>query len=318
MPASGKAEIDPTGPRRLGVAVRGLFKAYGTVQAVSDVSFEIAPGEVFGLLGPNGAGKTTTVESLIGLIAADAGTIEICGLDAVRHPAAAKRQIGAALQTTGLQDGITPREAIAAFGALYGAAASALPLLEMFGLEGKADMRVGSLSGGQKQRLALALALVNDPRVVVLDEPTVGLDPQMRHEFHNYIRAMRQDGRSILLTTHDMEEAASLCDRIAVIDGGRIIAQGPPSALIARSQEAVRVTLTANGAIDPAWLKACDDLIAVQCQGEQLTFTTTALLDALGQLTGALAKHRVELLSMSAGKGTLEDAILRIVAGAER
>jgi ABC-2 type transport system ATP-binding protein len=296
------------------VEVRELFKCYGSIRAVNGISFEIQAGEIFGLLGPNGAGKTTTVESVVGLATPDSGEIEICGVDLRAHPRAAKQQLGVALQTTGLQDGITPREAIESFGALFHGAVAAEPLLIRFGLEAKADSRVSTLSSGQKQRLALALALVNDPRVIVLDEPTVGLDAQMRREFHEYIRAMRQDGRSILLTTHDMDEAAQLCDRVAVIDQGRIVATGSPSDLIALLQTAMCIELTADHAIDPAWLTPLTMFFDVRCHGTELSFTTAEPTAALARLLVVLAEHELKVVHLNAGKGTLEDAILEIFA----
>ena len=296
------------------VTVRELFKRYGSIQAVSGVSFEVHAGEIFGLLGPNGAGKTTTVESIVGLTTPDSGTIEICGIDLRAQPRAAKQKLGVALQTTGLQDGITPREAIESFGALFHTPVAAAPLLARFGLEAKADSRVSTLSGGQKQRLALALALVNDPQVIVLDEPTVGVDALMRREFHDHIRAMRQDGRSILITTHDMDEAAQLCDRIAIIDGGRIVAAGSPGDLIATRRSAMRVELTADQVIDPAWLTPQTMFLDVRCDGTELSFTTTDSREALARLLAVLAQHGLQVMHLEAGKGTLEDALLEIIA----
>ena len=208
------------------VAVRNLGKAYGAVRATADISFEIAAGEILGLLGPNGAGKTTTVECLVGLIQPDVGAIEICSVDARRRPAAAREAIGVALQSTGLQDKVTPNEALDLFGGFYRAPLATGVLLERFGLMEKANARYDTLSGGQKQRLALALAFVNDPRVLFLDEPAAGLDPQMRRELHEHIRQFRADGRAVLLTTHDMDEAERLCDRVVVIDAGRSVAEG--------------------------------------------------------------------------------------------
>ena len=301
-------------PRPPRVAVHGLSKAYGAVQAVADVSFEVGAGEVFGLLGPNGAGKTTTVEAVIGLTAPDAGLIEVCGFDIGLDARRAKQRLGAALQTTGLQDAITPREAVAAFAALYGRSAPPMPLLARFGLDAKADARVATLSGGQRQRLALALAFVNDPQVVVLDEPTVGLDPQMRREFHAHIRAMKAQGLSVLLTTHDMDEAAQLCDRIAVIDAGRIIASGAPQALIAGSQAALRVAFTADAPLRSAWFRASPLLGDLRIDGAAGAFAAADLTGALAQLAAALSAQGVQIVTLSAGKGTLEDVILEIVA----
>lgn len=318
--SASKANLtaEPPEPRPSRVAVHGLFKAYGAVQAVADVSFQIAAGEVFGLLGPNGAGKTTTVEAVIGLAAPDAGLIEICGRDMGLDARRAKQRLGAALQTTGLQDAITPREAVAAFAAFYGKPGSPMPLLARFGLEAKADARVATLSGGQKQRLALALALVNDPEVIVLDEPTVGLDPQMRREFHDHIRAMKAQGLSVLLTTHDMDEAAQLCDRIAVIDNGRIIATGAPQALIAASRSAVRVAFTASAPLDAAWFTSSPHLRGMRIDGASGAFAAADLTGALAQLAAALSAQGAQIASLSAGKGTLEDVILEIVAAGAR
>ncbi len=215
------------------IAVRDLSRRFGALQAIDSVSFDVAAGEIFGLLGPNGAGKTTALECILGLAAPDEGRIEICGIDARRDPRRAREKIGAVLQATGLQDKITPREALEVFAALYAAPPNSDALLERFGLLEKADARYETLSGGQKQRLALALAFVGDPQVLLLDEPTAGLDPQIRREVQAHIRAMKDKGRAVLLATHDMEEAERLCDRIAVIARGRIVATGTPGELVA-------------------------------------------------------------------------------------
>jgi len=214
------------------LAVHGLQRRYGAVTAVDGISFEVGAGEVFGLLGPNGAGKTTTLESILGLVRPDAGRIEIEG-DA--DPARARAKIGAVLQATGLADKITPREALTVFGAFYSAPLAPQMLLERFGLTEKAHAAFDTLSGGQKQRLALALAFAGNPRLLLLDEPTTGLDPRMRREVQDHIAAIRQERRAVLLATHDMAEAERLCDRIAVIAQGRIVATGAPRELIAAS-----------------------------------------------------------------------------------
>ncbi len=209
------------------LSVRGLAKRFGVFAAVEDVSFEVSAGEVLGLLGANGAGKTTTVDCILGLLEPDAGAVTICGL----APRAARAKFGAVLQATGLPDKITPREALNVFAVLHAAPQDAL--LERFGLTQKADAHYDTLSGGQKQRLALALAFVGDPPLLVLDEPTAGLDIQARRSLHDDIRATRSGGRAVLLTTHDAAEAQALCDRIVVIAGGRIAAIGTPDALAA-------------------------------------------------------------------------------------
>ena len=216
----------------LALTVDGLARRYGAVKAVDGISFEVAAGEVFGLLGPNGAGKTTALESILGLVRPDAGRIEIEGDADLAH---VRAKVGAVLQATGLPDKITPREALTVFGAFYPAPLDAQSLLERFGLVEKADAAFDTLSGGQKQRLALALAFAGNPRLLLLDEPTTGLDPQMRREVQDHIAAIRQEGRAVLLATHDMAEAERLCDRIAVIAQGRILATGAPRELIAAS-----------------------------------------------------------------------------------
>src|ERR1700749_1122815 len=216
----------------LALAVHGLERRYGAVKAVDGISFEVAAGEVFGLLGPNGAGKTTTLECILGLVRPDAGRIEIEG---ETDPARVRAKVGAVLQATSLPDKITPREALTVFGKFYPAPLGAQTLLQRFGLAEKADAAFDTLSGGQKQRLALALGFAGNPRLLLLDEPTTGLDPQMRREVQDHIAAIRKEGRAVLLATHDMAEAERLCDRIAVIAEGRIVATGTPRDLIAAS-----------------------------------------------------------------------------------
>lgn len=217
------------------LTVAGLSHRYGAVQAADSVSFEIAVGEVFGLLGPNGAGKTTTIECVLGLVRPDAGSVQVCGVDALARPRDARAKTGAVLQATGLPDKITPREALDVFGAFYPVPLKTDALLDRFGLREKQGAAYDTLSGGQKQRLALALAFVGDPQLLVLDEPAAGLDIQMRRELRDHIREIRAAGRAVLLATHDMDEAAQLCDRIAVIASGRIVATGTPAELIAES-----------------------------------------------------------------------------------
>jgi ABC-2 type transport system ATP-binding protein len=204
--------------------VTGLARRFGAVAAVRDVSFQIAGGDVFGLLGPNGAGKTTVVECVLGLARADAGTITIGGEAA--GSLAARAMTGAVLQATGLQDKITPREALATYSRLSRPQKRASNLLDRFGLTDKADAHYDTLSGGQKQRLALALAFLGDPRLLVLDEPTTGLDVAARTALHADIRAAAREGRAILLTTHDMSEARELCDRVALMEQGALIKAG--------------------------------------------------------------------------------------------
>ena len=220
------------------IAVQGLTRRYGAVTAVNGISFEVGAGEIFGLLGPNGAGKTTTLECILGLGRPDAGRIAICGQEARADPRDTGAKIGAVLQATGLQDKITPREAVDLFRSFYSRTLATDTLIDRFGLREKQNAAYDTLSGGQKQRLALALAFAGDPPVFVLDEPTSGLDPHMRREVQDHIRAMKVAGRAVLLATHDMDEAERLCDRLAVIAGGHIVATGTPRDLIARAPSA--------------------------------------------------------------------------------
>src|SRR5438094_2152416 len=217
------------------VRVRGLTKRYGTFQAIKGVDFEIFPGEVFGLLGPNGAGKTTTVEILEGLRPRNGGDVSVLGFDPGQESKRVKDRIGVCLQATNLPERVSVREAMRLFASLYSRTVDADALLKRLMLWEKRDAWYGTLSGGQKQRLALALALVNDPQMLFLDEPSAGLDPQARLEIHELVQQLRREQRTILLTTHYIEEADKLCDRVAIIDEGRIIAIGAPHEIQART-----------------------------------------------------------------------------------
>jgi len=214
------------------VAVRELTKRYGAIEAVRGVDFDVEDGEIFGLLGPNGAGKTTTVEILEGLRRADGGRAEVAGVDVSRDPAGVKARIGVQLQQSAFPEHLTAREVIEFFGVCYGRAVDARALLASVGLEDRAGQRQEKLSGGQRQRLSIAAALVNEPRVLFLDEPTTGLDPQARRNLWELVRRIRERGTTVFLTTHYMEEAEVLCDRVAIMDEGRILAMDTPGALI--------------------------------------------------------------------------------------
>ena len=223
------------------VEATGLRKHYGKVEALRGVSFEIHKGEVFGLLGPNGAGKTTTIEILEGLREPDGGTVRVCGLEPARDSRQLKQRIGAQLQSTMLQDKIKVEEALHLFASFYDRAISADDLLDRFGLAEKRRAYFENLSGGQKQRLALALALVNDPELVLLDEPTAGLDAMVRRDIYALIERLRAEQRTVLLTTHYIEEAERLCDRVAIVDHGQIVALGTPRELVSRSGSGTRL-----------------------------------------------------------------------------
>jgi ABC-2 type transport system ATP-binding protein len=217
------------------IQVQGLFKRYGELEAVRGVDFEVRAGEVFGLLGPNGAGKTTTVEILEGLRPRSDGHVRVLGFDPEVESKELKDRIGVCLQDTNLPDKIKVKEAVRLFSELYSHSTNGNDLLRRLQLWEKRNTFYSQLSGGQKQRLALTLALINVPQVLFLDEPTTGLDPQARHEIHGLVQALREEKRTILLTTHYIEEAEKLCDRVAIIDEGRIIAMGTPEEIRKRT-----------------------------------------------------------------------------------
>ena len=296
------------------VLIADLRKRYGAIDAADGISFEVRSGEIFGLIGPNGAGKTTTVECLIGLRQPDEGRIEVCGIDARRRPRDVKRRIGAALQTTALQDRMTPREAVELFSAFYGDLVPSQQLLDRFGLTETADRAFDTLSGGQKQRLALALAFVNNPEVVVLDEPTAGLDPKVRRDLRDDIARMRADGRTILMTTHDLEEAELLCDRIAVVDRGSIVAAGAPRELTAGSNAMPTVSVSTTPALPAGWLDGLSGVEGLSYDRTVTRFRTNRLQEALAALLASVAARHAEVSELHVQKATLEDIVLELTA----
>ena len=214
------------------IRATGLTKRYGNLTAVDDVSFEVERGEIFGLLGPNGAGKTTTVEILEGMRSPSEGAATIDGIDVTKHPRAVKAIIGVQLQSSAFFNNLVLLEIVSLFGHLYGRSVDAREVLARVELGDKAKAQYRQLSGGQKQRLSIATALVNDPVVMFLDEPTTGLDPQARRHMWDLIKRLRTDGKTIVMTTHYMEEAEELCDRVAIIDKGSIVALDSPDTLV--------------------------------------------------------------------------------------
>ena len=294
------------------VVVRDLRKSYGGVEAARGVSFEIEDGEIFGLIGPNGAGKTTTLECIIGLREPDSGEIRVCGLDARLQSSEVREKIGAALQTTALQDRITPREALDLFGSFYRDRVSPESLLERFSLTLKADAPFDTLSGGQRQRLALALAFVNRPELVFLDEPTTGLDPQSRRELQGEIARMKQEGYTVLLTTHAIDDAERLCDRVAIMDHGRVIAVGTPRELVAGSVALTAVELQTGAPLDPALLEELPGARDVVCDGTSARFRTPTVTATLAGLLRLLDDQRVELAGLRVREATLEDVFFEL------
>ena len=226
--------------------------SYGPVRAVDGVTLEIREGEIFGLLGPNGAGKTTTLSAIEGLLKPDAGSVLIEGIDIQKDPLVAKAQMGVQLQSTGFHPDLSVREIVQLYAGLYGVEMSpsqALDALAGLGLEQEGSRRVNQLSGGQKQRLSLLIATIHEPVIVLLDEPTGGLDPQARRQLWERIEQMRKGGRSILLTTHSMEEAQAVCDRVAIMDHGKILTVDTPAGLIKKHRNDPRVRAVAHGRV---------------------------------------------------------------------
>ncbi|HWE02964.1 MAG TPA: ABC transporter ATP-binding protein [Tepidisphaeraceae bacterium] len=298
--------------------VRDLVKRYGDVEAVRGVSFEVADGEVFGLLGPNGAGKTSTVECIIGLRRPDSGAIQLCGFDALTNPDQVKERIGVALQSTALQDKITPREALTLFGSFYGRHVDVQTLISRFSLQEKADAPFDSLSGGQRQRLALALAFVNEPEVLFLDEPTTGLDPQSRRDLHADILQMRKEGRTVVLTTHYIEEAHSLCDRVAIIDHGKVIAIGKPDEMIAVSKATLRVTVQATKPLDAGRLSALATVQHADVSNGRAVLKTANVSQTIIDVVRALDETGNELIDLQINRPSLEDVFIELTGSSLR
>jgi ABC-2 type transport system ATP-binding protein len=305
------------------VSVRDLTKRYGAVEAVAGVSFEVSEGEVFGIVGPNGAGKTSILECLLGLRAADSGSVTIAGVDALRSPGRAKERLGAQVQLGSLQDKITAREALGFFASFYERRAGVEELVGRFGLGDKADAPFDSLSGGQRQRLLLSLAFVNNPEIVVLDEPTAGLDVHSRRELGGLIRGMRGSGLTVLLSTHHLGEAEELCDRIAILDNGRIIALGKPSELVSRSRARPRLEVKTARPLAPADASSLAGVVGSGA-GDQACWLETADVGAtVTALMARLASDSNALLDIAIRRPTLEDVFVELTgrsfpaAGAE-
>ncbi len=238
------------------IQVRGLVKRYGPLTAVDGISFTVHRGEVFGILGPNGAGKTTTLEVIEGLQSPTAGETAVLGVDTRRDPQQVKGRIGVQLQASAYFDFLTLHEILTLFGTFYPRRIPADELLEVVGLADRSGTTLKKLSGGQKQRFTVAASLVNDPEVVILDEPTTGLDPQARHNLWDLIRQIHSDGRTVVLTTHYMEEAQALCDRVAIMDAGRIVALDTPSGLLLRIERPYSVKLSTARELSPQEVEA--------------------------------------------------------------
>jgi ABC-2 type transport system ATP-binding protein len=296
----------------LAIVCRGLHKRYGDVHAVRGLELEVRAGECFGLLGPNGAGKTTTIEILEGLLAATEGSVEVLGRTWARDERALRERVGITLQETRLSDKLTVRESMDLFCSFYPAGRSVDELLASVSLEDKHGARYEHLSGGQKQRLAVACALAGDPELLFLDEPTTGLDPQSRRNLWDLVSAFRGEGRTVLLTTHYMDEAERLCDRVGIVDAGQVIALGTPGELIASLGGEEVVAFATEPPLDQAELAAVPGVCGVRAEVDGFAVTVRELHLALPALLAyAEAKGR-KLTRLSTHRASLEDVFVQL------
>ena len=302
---------DGSGPA---IEVADLRKRYGVVQAVDGVSFRVARGEVYGMLGPNGAGKTTTVEIVEGLRRADSGHAVVLGHDVAREARQVKARIGVQLQTPTLLPRLTVRELLELFGSFFPRARPAADLIRLVNLEESAGRYAGALSGGQAQRLSIALALVNDPEVVFLDEPTTGLDPQARVNLWELVERIRAGGATVVLTTHYMEEAERLCDRVAIVDHGRVIALGAPAELIARvgGEHVVEFAVAGDGPVDAPAFADLPSVRATRAEGDGFALTVGEPHTAIPALLDRLADQGRTLARLTTRQASLEDVFVAL------
>jgi len=294
------------------VDVQNLRKRYGDVVAVDGASFSIGTGEVFGLLGPNGAGKTTTVECILGLREPDSGHIRVLGMAHGVDSRQIKARIGAQLQDTGLSPNLTVHELVELFGRLFPRALPTDEVIALVSLEEKARARTAALSGGQRQRLAVALALVNDPYLVLLDEPTAGLDPQARHALWDVIRCLRGANKTVLLTTHYMEEAEQLCDRVAVMDHGGIIALDTPEALINQNFRDTAIEFVALGEPPRQQLAALAGVTTTLLENSHLTLYSNDIPRTMAGLFELSTAGVLAFKDMTVRQASLEDVFLKL------
>ena len=302
----------------IAVRCRGLVKRYADVVAVNGLDLEVRRGECFGLLGPNGAGKTTTIEILEGLTSADAGEVEILGSSWQRNGRELRERLGISLQETQLSEKLTVGETVRLFRSFYRRGRDPEEVLAKMQLDEKRDARVGKLSGGQKQRLAVACALVGDPEVLFLDEPTTGLDPQSRLQLWRQITDFRAGGGTVLLTTHYMDEAERLCDRVAIVDRGQVIALGTPAELISSLHAANVVEFSAEPAIPEESLRALPGVTEPHRRGDLWSLPVETLAETVPALLALVERSGSRLASLSTHQATLEDLFVALTGRALR
>jgi ABC-2 type transport system ATP-binding protein len=292
------------------VAVSDLHKSYDSFEALGGIGFEIGAGEVFGLLGPNGAGKTTTVECIEGLRTPDSGVVTVLGLDPQRDRAELRQRVGAQLQESALPDKMKVWEALEVYSSLYRKPANWRKLLEDLGLAEQRNTSYSKLSGGQKQRLSIALALVGSPEVAILDELTTGLDPHARRETWDLIEQMRDRGVTVVLVTHFMEEAERLCDRVAVVDAGRVVALDTPTGLVTRAVAEQRIRFRPTIPMDDRLLTDLPEVHSVSRAGPQVVVTGSGNL--LNAVVSALARNQIIAADLRVAQANLDDAFVAL------
>ena len=300
------------------IEIENLTKRFGRVQAVRELSFSVPAGTITGFLGPNGAGKTTTVEMLEGLRRPDAGQALVLGIDAAREPDRLKERIGVQLQTAALYPNLTVSEVIDLFGSFYQRRRPTDELIEALDLGERRDALTKVLSGGQRQRLSVALALVNDPELIFMDEPTTGLDPQARRSLWDLVLALREKGTTVLLTTHYMEEAEQLCDRVAIMDHGRVLEHGTVRELVERRFRELSVRFDALPGIDDGRLAALPGVARLMHEDGEVALYTRDVAATIGGLLAASAELGQEPANLAVRRATLEDVFLDLTGRALR